>query len=259
MATVSHPSVCCTSGETSEHWSRHDRRQMQVELCGPMTSLGILQVAGISGRCHCPDCRQSPNLSARRAIPDTWLSSGAWRQGICDVGGHMTPSLFAAYVLYCLLMPIETPVVAGEFWHDWPACISGMTAADMLSRAGFWRALVHSKSYRDHSQDTSLVESGTLCILPYHHFTTETGTRSSQKPSVADIISGGCGPVVMDCVVKSVAARYSGPVYNLETRASYYFVDGIASHNCLCFPELHIQDDPMPGDKDFAYGLGPAA
>ncbi len=44
---------------------------------------------------------------------------------------------------------------------------------------------------------------------------------------------------------------WGGYVYNLQTATGHYFADGILVGNCRCHLSLHIEGDPLPGQKGF--------
>ncbi len=72
------------------------------------------------------------------------------------------------------------------------------------------------------------------------------GERDGNRAAL--LLANGC---VLDVVVRISTSSFSGFVYNLNTTTSYYFVDGIATHNCMCRLDLHIEGDPLPGQKGF--------
>lgn len=82
-------------------------------------------------------------------------------------------------------------------------------------------------------------------VIPPDDLINGQGDRSP----AATFLRNGC---ILDRITHVHTSHYQGPIYNLMTTQSYYFVDGIASHNCRCRLDLFIKDDPKPGDKGFA-------
>jgi len=55
----------------------------------------------------------------------------------------------------------------------------------------------------------------------------------------------------LDRIVHIESFHFSGYVYNLETTQSYYFANGIATHNCMCYAEPVFTEVPNE-ELDFA-------
>jgi SPP1 gp7 family putative phage head morphogenesis protein len=88
-----------------------------------------------------------------------------------------------------------------------------------------------SVSYGDMILDKSFVDipSGDPIFQ-----TTGEGTHS------VDIIMNKCGLIDnwhVVCVLNVRHKKYSGYVYNFETKNNIYFVNGLSSHNCRCYSE----------------------
>ena len=64
---------------------------------------------------------------------------------------------------------------------------------------------------------------------------------------LADTMSPFAGPLLTypDLITSVTDEDWEGQVYNLETEAGWYLANGVVSKNCRCYPETHIQGDPM--------------
>ncbi len=63
--------------------------------------------------------------------------------------------------------------------------------------------------------------------------------QNDQRRAMA-LLQDGC---FLDRITHIHSSHYKGQVYNLNTTLSYYYAEGIATHNCLCYPELAIQGE----------------
>lgn len=65
--------------------------------------------------------------------------------------------------------------------------------------------------------------------------------RVAYAKLAGDIVDGRFCPVERDTVVDVALRKFSGHVYNLETRDGFYVANGVIAHNCRC--EISIETD----------------
>lgn len=70
----------------------------------------------------------------------------------------------------------------------------------------------------------------------------DIGHRERGRRTAMRLLRKDC---TRDRIVHIESSMYEGPVYNLMTTKGYYFVGGVSISNCRCYPELHIEGDPV--------------